>query len=200
MVPWSRVFLYGDVARCNALLDETSASVHVMHQAAIKNFAQAEFMLGIAARIAEVTDALSTPDIRDRIAQILAGIDSMRSSLRAAEADAAADQWGVFAPSRAPLEIAQDLFAKLHPQMVEVIRLLTSSHPIAMLSEHDFASDDDARERAALYRLATDAMSVSFAPRQVSTSDPAMTAAPALDATRLQPHIARIADFLARRD
>ena len=201
MVPWSRVFLYGDIARCNAMLEETNASVHMMHQVAIKNLAQAEFMLGLAGRIAEVTDALSSPEIRDRIAEIFAAIDTMRWSLRTAETDAAADQWGIFAPSRVPLETAHNLFAKLHPQMVEAIRLLTSSHPIAMLSEHDFAGGDDAmREKAALYRLADDALKSADASRQVSSSDPAMTAAPSLDAPKLQPFTARINDFLARKD
>jgi 4-hydroxyphenylacetate 3-monooxygenase len=214
MVPWSRVFLCGDIARCDALLEETNASVHMMHQAAIKNLAQAEFMLGLAVRIAEVTDTLNSPDVRDRIAEILAGVETMRSSLRTAETDATADQWGIFAPSRAPLEIASNLFLKLHPQMVEVTRVLTSSHPIAMLSERDFADPIapeiekdyasigiDARAMVALYRLADDALGSTFASRQVlSFSDSVMTAAPALDATKLQPHIARIKDFLARKD
>ena len=200
MVPWSRVFLYGDVARCNAMLEETNASVHMMHQVAIKNLAQGEFMLGIAAKIAEVNGALDSREVSDRIGEIVSGIDTMRASLRAGETDASADRWGIFAPARVPLETAQNLFAELNPRIVEVIRLLTSSHPIAMLSEHDFASGGDARAKAALYRLVDDALSSAFASQQVSSSDPVLTAAPFLDATKLPPFTARITDFLARKD
>ncbi len=56
MVPWERVFLCGDVARCNALFEETGAGVHMIHHTVVKTVAKAEFMLGIAAMIAEVTE------------------------------------------------------------------------------------------------------------------------------------------------
>ena len=41
LVPWERVFLCGDVARCNALYAGTSAVVHMMHQVVVKNVAKA---------------------------------------------------------------------------------------------------------------------------------------------------------------
>ena len=40
LVPWERVFLCGDVARCNALYAETGAVVHMMHQVVVKNVGQ----------------------------------------------------------------------------------------------------------------------------------------------------------------
>src|SRR6267378_1143754 len=51
LVPWERVFLCGDVARCNSLYAATSAVVHMMHQVVVKNVAKSEFVLGLAARI-----------------------------------------------------------------------------------------------------------------------------------------------------
>ncbi len=47
LVPWERVFLCGDVARCNALYGETNAIVNMMHQVVVKNVAKAEFVLGL---------------------------------------------------------------------------------------------------------------------------------------------------------
>ncbi len=122
-VPWERVFLCGDVARCNALYSETSAVVHMMHQVVVKNVAKAEFVLGLAVRIAEVTDAFSLPHVRERLAEMIETTETMRACLRAAEADAATDQWGVMVPARPPLDTARNLFPKLYPRMVEIIQL-----------------------------------------------------------------------------
>src|SRR6202041_2074768 len=99
LVPWERVFLCGDVARCNALYGETSAVVHMMHQVVVKNVAKAEFVLGLAVRIAEVTDALSLPHVRERLAEMIETTETMRACLRAAEADAAVDKWGLMVPA-----------------------------------------------------------------------------------------------------
>ena len=40
LIPWDRVFLCGDVARCNALYGETNAVVNMMHQVVVKNVGQ----------------------------------------------------------------------------------------------------------------------------------------------------------------
>ena len=218
MVPWERVFLCGDVARCNALYGETNAVVHMMHQVVVKNVAKAEFLLGLAARIAEVTDALSLPHVRERIAEMITTTETMRACLRAAEADAAADKWGITVPARPPLDTARNLFPKLYPRMVEIIQLNSSSHLMATPSERDFASaiksdvekyypaaGADARERVALYRLAWDVAGSAFAGRQVLYErfffgDPVRMASALVDATDLKPLTQRIKDFLNRTD
>ena len=93
LVPWEWVSLCGDVARCNALYAGTGAVVHMMHQVAVKNVAKSEFVLGLAARIAEASDAMSLPHVRDRLAEMIMTTETMRACLRAAEADAAPDKW-----------------------------------------------------------------------------------------------------------
>src|SRR5262249_27217126 len=138
LVPWERVFLCGDVARCNALYGDTNAVVNMMHQVVVKNAVKAEVMLGLAAKIAEVSDALSLPQVRERLAQMIIGAQLMRSSLRAAEADAQQDQWGEFVPARPPLDVARNLFPRLYPRMVEIIQLNSSSSLIATPTEADF--------------------------------------------------------------
>jgi 4-hydroxyphenylacetate 3-monooxygenase len=52
VVPWERVFLSGDVARCNAVQSSTSAALHRAYLATLHNLATAEFLLGLAAGIA----------------------------------------------------------------------------------------------------------------------------------------------------
>ena len=90
-VPWENVFLCGDVNRCNAMYEATNAVVHMMHQVVVKNVVKSEFLLGLAARIAEAGDAMSLPHVRERLAEMIMTTETMRACLRAAEADAACE-------------------------------------------------------------------------------------------------------------
>jgi 4-hydroxyphenylacetate 3-monooxygenase len=174
--------------------------------------------LGLAVRIAEVTDALSLPHVRERLAEMIETTETMRACLRAAEADAAVDKWGLMVPARPPLDTARNLFPKLYPRMVEIIQLNSSSHLMATPSERDFASPikselekyypaagADAHERVALYRLAWDVAGSAFAGRQVLYErfffgDPVRMASALVDNTALKPLTQRIKDFLNRTD
>ena len=98
LVPWERVFLCGDIARCNALYGETNAVVNMMHQVVVKDAVKSEFVLGLAAQIAAVSDAMSLPHVRERLAEMIMTTEVMRACLRAAEADAAPGQWGEWMP------------------------------------------------------------------------------------------------------
>jgi len=218
MVPWERVFLCGDPARCNALYGATNAVVHMMHQVAVKNVAKSEFMLGLAVRIAEAADAMSLQHVRERLAEMIEVTEMMRAFLRAGEADAAADRWGVFTPARPPLDVARNLFPKLYPRLVEILQLNSSSSMIAIPSEADFngpiradldrylpGADLGARDRVALYRLAWDAACSAFAGRQMLYErfffgDPVKMASALVDNTNLKPLVERVNAFLKRTD
>jgi 4-hydroxyphenylacetate 3-monooxygenase len=218
LVPWERVFLCGDVARCNALYGDTNAVVNMMHQVVVKNTVKAEFMLGLAAKIAEVSDALSLPHIRERLAEMIIAAQLMRSSLRAAEADAHIDQWGEFVPARPPLDVVRILFPRIYPRLVEIIQLNSSSSLMATPAEADFqsplladlehyfaSSGATAKDRVALYRLAWDVAGSAFGGRQVLYEkfffgDPVRVANALVDNTDLKPLAKRIDDFLNRRD
>lgn len=217
-VPWERVFLCGDVARCNALYSETNAVVNMMHQVVVKNAVKAEFLLGLAAKIAEVSDAMSLPHVRDRLAEMIITAELMRSCLRAAEADAHQDRWGEFVPARPPLDVARNLFPRLYPRMVEIIQLNSSSSLVATPSEKDFNSPllpeieryfasggASAKDRVALYRLAWDVAGSAFGGRQMLYErfffgDPIRMASALVDNTDLKPLVKRIEDFLKRAD
>ncbi len=218
LVPWERVFLCGDVARCNAVYGDTNAVVNMMHQVVVKNTVKAEFMLGLAAKIAEVSDALSLPHVRERLAEMIITAELMRSSLRAAEADAHVDQWGEFVPARPPLDVARNLFPRLYPRLVEIIQLNSSSSLMATPAEADFqspllpdleryfaGSGALAKDRVALYRLAWDVAGSAFGSRQVLYErfffgDPVRMASALVDNTELKPLVKRIENFLNRRD
>ncbi|HEV3109492.1 MAG TPA: 4-hydroxyphenylacetate 3-monooxygenase, oxygenase component [Candidatus Binataceae bacterium] len=217
LIPWERIFLCGDIARCNVVYAETNAVVNMMHQVVVKNAAKAEFLLGLAAKIAEVSDAMTLPHVRDRLAEMIITAELMRSCLRAAEADAYEDKWGEFVPARPPLDVARNLFPRLYPRMVEIIQLNSSSSLMATPSEADFSSPLGpdlerylatasalAHDRVALYRLAWDAVGSSFGGRQVLYErfffgDPVRMASALVDATDLKPLVARVDEMLQRK-
>jgi 4-hydroxyphenylacetate 3-monooxygenase len=104
----------------------------------------------------------------------------MRALLRAAEADAALDEWGVMRPAWNPLDAARNLFPKLYPRMVEILQQIGASGLVAMPTERDLAgplAEDirkyyqaaraDAFERIPLFKLAWDTAISAFAGRQV---------------------------------
>jgi 4-hydroxyphenylacetate 3-monooxygenase len=104
----------------------------------------------------------------------------IRSALRASEADAQLDQWGVMCPARLPVEITRNLFMTAYPRMAELLQLLGSSSFMIIPSEADFESPlapdienylatdaSGARDRVKLFRLAWDVAGSAFGSRQV---------------------------------
>ena len=100
LVPWERLFLLDDVDLANSCYAATNAVVHMMHQVVVKNVAKAEFVLGVACLMAETLGSEQSPQVQERIAEIILDLEVMRACLRASEADAAPDDWGVTCPAR----------------------------------------------------------------------------------------------------
>lgn len=180
LVPWERVFLLGDVALSNGTAFGTHASEHSAHQNAAKNLAKCEFVLGVALLMTETLGNAQLPHSEERLAELMMDTELMRACLRAAEADAQLDEWGVMCPARLPIEITRNLFATAYPRMIEILQLLGSSSfmispaegdldgplaaPIAQYLATDTAT---ARDRVRLFRLAWDIAGSAFGSRQV---------------------------------
>jgi 4-hydroxyphenylacetate 3-monooxygenase len=179
-VPWENVLLYRDVERCNTAHARTGAVVGMAHQVVIKNIAKSEFVMGLAALLVDTIGAEGFQHVREKLAELWVTLETMRALARAAEADAALDEWGVMRPAWNPLDAARNLFPKLYPRMIEIIQQLGASGLVAMPTEQDLRgplADDirryyqaaraDAFERIPLFRLAADVAISAFAGRQV---------------------------------
>lgn len=179
-VPWDRVLLYRDVARCNQAYARTGAVVHMTHQVVVKNIAKAEFMMGLAHLLVDTIGVEGFQHIHEKLAELWVNMETMKAFLRAAEADAALDEWGVMRPAWNPLDAARNLFPRLYPRMVEIIQQIGASGLVAMPVEKDLkgplvddikqyyqAARAEAFDRIPLFRLAWDASLSAFASRQV---------------------------------
>jgi 4-hydroxyphenylacetate 3-monooxygenase len=179
-VPWEKVLLFRDVVRCNQAYARTGAVVHMTHQVVVKNIAKAEFMLGLAHLLVDTIGAEGFQHIHEKLAELWINMETMKAFLRAAEADASLDEWGVMRPAWNPLDAARNLFPRLYPRMVEIIQQIGASGLVAMPVEKDLkgplaedikhyyqAARAEAFDRIPLFRLAWDASMSAFASRQV---------------------------------
>ena len=179
LVPWERIFMYGEPNLCNQAFGATNAVVHMAHQVACGKLAKTEFMVGTMCAIAKATGRDKDPATKGMIAEVMMMAETLRALLFSAEQQAHEDQWGNFIPLRGPLDTSRNLFPKMYPRMVEIMQLLGSSYLMATPTEADFSngmSADvekyfqlthmDSRDRVALYRLAHDIAVSSLGNRQ----------------------------------
>jgi 4-hydroxyphenylacetate 3-monooxygenase len=154
--------------------------VHTAHQGAAKNVAKCEFVLGVALLMTQTLGNAQLPHSEERLGELMLTTELMKACLRAAEADARLDQWGVMCPAPLPAEITRNLFMTAYPRMVEILQLLGSSSflltpdhadfqsPLAADIEQYLATDTaTARDRVKLFRLAWDIAGSAFGSRQV---------------------------------
>jgi 4-hydroxyphenylacetate 3-monooxygenase len=218
LVPWERVFMLGDVDLVNSTGTTTHSSMHSAHQGATKNLAKCEVVLGVALLMTQVLGNGHLPHSEERLGELMMYTELMRACMRAAEADARLDEWGVMCPAQMPVEVTRNLFMTAYPRMAEILQLLGSSSFMILPSEADFhsplgpaieqylATDTaTARERVKLFRLAWDIACSSFGGRQVLyerffASDP-LSRARALNAMYPKEEVMeRVRQFLGRDD
>ena len=140
LVPWERVFIHGDVGLLNETASITHSSAHTAHQGCAKNLAKCELVLGVALLMTETLGNAHLPHAEERIGELVMYTELMRACMRAAEADAELDEWGVMCPSPLPAETTRNLFMTAYPRMVEILQLLGSSSLMILPTEADFAS------------------------------------------------------------
>ena len=216
LVPWDRVFLKSDPDLCSRHFPETGCLAHMAQQVAIKNICKTEFVLGIACSIAEALGSSEFQHVQEKIAECMINLEVMKACLRASEADAKTDKWGVMSPDRAPLDAARNLFPKLYPRMIEILQLLSASSlmmippdsalnsPVAEdIDRYLAVANRDARDRIKLFRLAWDVACSAFAGRQVLYErfffgDPVRMMSVLYQTYDKQPLMDRVEEFLNR--
>ncbi len=181
LVPWERVFLLGDVEMCNNYGNATGAGPHTGQQVTTRCVVKTEFVIGLAALMVNTLGSGDLPHVQERIAELITFLEIQKACLRASEADAALNEWGVMCPAGAPLTAGRNLFPKMmYPRMAEIIQQLGSSSLMALPSEADFGAaigpeidkylgtdTTNARNRARLFHLAWDVACSAFGGRQV---------------------------------
>jgi 4-hydroxyphenylacetate 3-monooxygenase len=121
------------------------------------------------------------PHVQERISEIIVYLETLKACLRASEADAQLNKWGVMCPAQGPITAGRTLYpTMIYPRLAEIVQLLGASSLMALPSEGDFdaaigpdverylATDSSGgRDRVRLFRLAWDVACSAFGGRQV---------------------------------
>jgi 4-hydroxyphenylacetate 3-monooxygenase len=215
-VPWDRVFMLGLPELCNSFYTDTSAVVHMTHQVTARTTAKAEAFLGLMSLMTEAVAIEQFSHIQEDLAHVITIVGTLHGLVRAAEADAAPNEFGVFTPAWEPLNTARNWFPKVSQRLPEIVRKFGASGLMAIPTEADLAGtakEDIERylqsaalsgpERIRLFRLAWDLSASAFAGRQnlyeyYFFGDPVRMAGALLKATDREPYKERVRSFLAR--
>jgi 4-hydroxyphenylacetate 3-monooxygenase len=215
-VPWERVFMVGHPELCNGFYTETSAVVHMTHQVTARTTAKTETFLGLLSLMTEAIGIEQFSHIQEDLAEVVVMLSTLRALVRAAEADAELNRYGVFTPAWEPLNAARNWYPRASQRLPELVRKFGASGLMAIPTEADItgrASHEigtylqsatlSGPERIRLFRLAWDASTSSFAGRQnlyehYFFGDPVRMAGVLLKATDREPYMAHVREFLDR--
>ena len=181
LVPWERVFLLGDVEMCNDYSLATQSTTHSGYQVVNRCVVKTEFILGLASLMVDTLGSGELPHVQERISEIIIYLETLKACLRASEADAKLNQWGVMCPAQGPITAGRALYpTTIYPRLAEIVQLLGASSLMALPSEGDFEAEigpdverylatdsSSGRDRVRLFRLAWDVACSAFGGRQV---------------------------------
>jgi 4-hydroxyphenylacetate 3-monooxygenase len=216
LVPWERVFLLGDVKKCNRAYSETGAVLHMAHQVVCGKIAKTEAFLGVAQAIVDGIGAGEFQHVQGKIAEIIVLLEIMKALRLSAEQNASLDRYGTMTPARAPLDAARNFYPQLYPRLGEIVQLLAASGLVMLPTEADFAgpmgryldkylqgAHSSAQDKVQLMRLAWDMTISGFGARQnhyerFFFGDPVRTQMALYGVYDKQPALAKVQAFLQR--
>jgi 4-hydroxyphenylacetate 3-monooxygenase len=215
-VPYERCFMLGHPDLCNTFYTDTTAAAHMTHQVATRTLAKTEAMVGIATLLSEAIGIESFQHIQEDLAELIVTLEIVRGLVRAAEADAAPNEFGVLTPNMASLNACRNWFPKASQRFPQILRKFGASGLMALPTQADIeggAHDDielylqsatlDGGERVRLFRLAWDMSMSAFAGRQTLYEyfffgDPVRMAGALVRGYDRTPYTARVREFLER--
>ncbi|MEU2062539.1 4-hydroxyphenylacetate 3-monooxygenase, oxygenase component [Streptomyces sp. NPDC013455] len=215
-VPFERVFAMGDAELCNGFYSRTESVGHMTHQVVTRTTAKTEYVLGLVSLLTEAIGIEQFQHVQEDIAEIITTLEMLRAFLRAAEADAEVNEYGVLTPAWAPLNTARNLYPKLYQRFPQILRKLGASGLMATPTEPDItgpaAADIEAYlqsatltgpERVKLFRLVWDTCISAFSSRQALYEyyffgDPVRMAGAYVKSYDREPYKAKVQAFLDR--
>jgi 4-hydroxyphenylacetate 3-monooxygenase len=199
---------------CNAFYTDTTAAAHMTHQVATRTIAKTEAMLGLATLLSEAIGIDQFQHIQEDIAELTVTLEIVRGLVRAAEADAAPNEFGVLTPKMASLNACRNWFPKASQRFPEILRKFGASGLMALPTQADIegeSHEDIERylqsatlaggERVRLFRLAWDFSMSAFAGRQTLYEyfffgDPVRMAGALVRGYDRSPYTTRVREFL----
>jgi 4-hydroxyphenylacetate 3-monooxygenase oxygenase component len=180
LVPWDRVFLYGDVKMGNALFAQASLRNHTGHQTAIRGLAKTQFVTGVAVTMTRMVKSDTFLHVQEQLGELLGYLQLIEGAILLAEQKAEPTARGSLRPAYAPLQALRYHLPKMYERMVQVTQVLGAGGLLISPTEADLRSDIgpdiaryyrgagvDAEERIRLFKLAWDVTGTQFGQRML---------------------------------
>lgn len=215
-VPYERVFMLGRPDLCNGFYTETSSANFMTQQVVTRTIAKTEFFLGLISLVSDTIGIEQFSHVQEDIAEVIVTLEVLKGLMRASEADATLNAYGVMTPSWWPLNAARNWFPRLSQRLPQIVRKLAASGLMALPTEADIAGEAGAdierflqsatlggEDRVRLFRLAADAAISSFSGRQALYEyyffgDPIRMSSALVKAYDREPYMERVQAFLDR--
>lgn len=178
LIPWERVFLYGNVEAANIMYSATNLRNHTGHQTAIRALAKAELATGIAMDIAETIGIKQFLHVQEKLGELIAYLQFIEAAIVLSEEKYEITKWGTVRCAFDPLQAIRTQFHRMYSRMIEVIKILGAGGLLATPTERDFYSPvaEDlfkyfkgahvgADKRTQLFKLAWDLVGDAFGQR-----------------------------------
>lgn len=181
LVPWDRLFVYGDTAMCRRQFHSTAAEVLMDTQSLARLTTKLHFLTGLAQRMTEITGVNDFPAVREMLGEMACNtlmIEGLFKSL----IHCPVTQNGFVIPDKKHLYMCQAVAQSVYPKFIEALRklagggviMLPSSvddlyHPEAraLVEQTQYSSTATPLERVQLMKLAWDAMGSEFGSRHL---------------------------------
>lgn len=180
LIPWERVFLYGDVAMANTLFIEASIQNNTGHQTAIRGLAKTQFMTALAVTLTRTVKTDGFLHVQEQLGELLGDLQMIEGAIMLAEQKAEPTGRGAIRPAWAPLQALRYHIPRMYERMVQVTQVLGAGGLLINPTEADLASAIgpdieryyrgaavEARRRIQLYKLAWDATGTQFGQRML---------------------------------
>ena len=180
LIPWERVFLYGDVKMGNALFAQASVRNHTGHQTAIRGLAKTQFMTGVAIAMTRTVKSDVFLHVQEQLGEILGYLELIEAGILMSEQKAEPTGRGAIRPAYAPLQALRYHLPKWYERMVQVTQVLGAGGLLISPMEADLRSEIgpdieryyrgagvDAARRIRICKLAWDATGTQFGQRML---------------------------------
>lgn len=181
LVPWERVFVYRDVALCNAIYPDTALRNHTAHQTNTRALVKLQFATGLAMAVARAIKADQFLHVQQMLGECLGYVEIVKSALIRAETEQERTAGGTVRALLAPLQALRAFLPTAYPRVIEVLQTIGAGGLMMMPSGADFAAPEIADavarhyqgagisslDRVKLFKLAWDLAGDAFGSRQL---------------------------------
>jgi 4-hydroxyphenylacetate 3-monooxygenase oxygenase component len=215
LIPWDRVFLYGDVAMGNALFGQASIRNNTGHQTAVRGLAKCQLLAGIVVALTQAVKSDVHLHVQQQLGEVLGYLPLIEGAIRLAEIKAEPTGRGAIRPAYEPLQSLRLHLPKFYERMVQVTQVLAAGGLLISPTEADLRSavgpdieryyrgaGVDAEERIKIFKLAWDATGTQFGQRMLQyeryyAGDPVRVTAAYYAAFDVKPLLAMVQRALA---